>query len=71
MGNNTQTRAIEIVSKAAKQQKIDFLLIGAYARNLFLMGKPTVPNTALDLRCRYSMSSAELDGISGAGSNID
>ncbi len=43
MENNTQTRAIEIVSKAAKQQKIDFLLIGAYARNLFLMGKPAVP----------------------------
>lgn len=43
MENNTQTRMIEIVSEVAKQKKIDFLLIGAYARNLFISGKPAVP----------------------------
>ncbi len=43
MENSIQTRVIEIVSEAAKQQNIDFLLIGAYARNLFLMDKPAVP----------------------------
>jgi len=43
MANSIQTRVIEIVSEAAKQKNIDFLLIGAYARNLFLMDKPAVP----------------------------
>ncbi|OGV50663.1 MAG: hypothetical protein A2017_16565 [Lentisphaerae bacterium GWF2_44_16] len=43
MENNVQTSVIEIVSEAAKLKNIDFLLIGAYARNLFIMNKPTVP----------------------------
>jgi predicted nucleotidyltransferase len=43
MEYSIQTRVIEIVSEAAKLQNIDFLLIGAYARNLFLMNNPAVP----------------------------
>jgi predicted nucleotidyltransferase len=40
---NIQTRIIEIVSEAARLRNIDFLLIGAYARNIFLKNKPDVP----------------------------